>query len=176
MRSSCRHDPSWVPNLRTPCSPLARHLTVNQRPPSDNASSVPSQACLSRAPDQTSPGMFRPLLLPPAPPPWGPHLIAPKPDLRNHSCRVFAVAFCFRSPKLTFRCFPNAPGFTFSDICARRAPNMGHHFPLPVVGKLLFFWQSLSPTALLPLPALRSPGQELAHTGSGEETTDNGRA
>ena len=110
--------------------------------------------------------MFWPLLLPPAPPPWGPHLIAPKPDLRNHSCWVLAVAFCFRSPKLTFRCFQNAPAFTSSDICARRAPNKGHHFPFPVVGKLLFFWQSLSPTALLPLPALRSPSLELVHTGS----------
>ncbi|XP_032481048.1 transcription initiation factor TFIID subunit 4-like isoform X2 [Phocoena sinus] len=66
------------PNLRAPCSPLANHLTVDQRPRSDNAPSVPSQA--SPKPKhsvQKAPGTFWPLPSPPAPPPWGSHLIPP---------------------------------------------------------------------------------------------------
>ncbi|XP_060002756.1 uncharacterized protein LOC132518764 isoform X1 [Lagenorhynchus albirostris] len=81
----------------------------------------------------------------------------PKPDLRNHPFRVLAFAFWFRTPNGLPNCSPNAPAFTSSDICTRHAPHLGHQFPLPILGKVLFLWQGLNPSALLPLLALRSP-------------------
>lgn len=81
----------------------------------------------------------------------------PKPDLRNHPFRVLAFAFWFRTPNGLPNCSPNAPAFTSSDICPRHAPHLGHQFPLPILGKVLFLWQGLNPSALLPLLALRSP-------------------